>query len=102
LHWEVIYTLKITEEFWVKHASEETGKQYASQHHRTESACSVFQSAVFNKANMNTLVLFLTVLIHPNSMTRVVASSVHYAILKPTKIKALKELPLHIKKYHGD
>lgn len=40
--------------------------------------------------------MFLTVLINPNSDTRVLASSTHYAVLKSTIIKALKVLPPHI------
>lgn len=39
--------------------------------------------------------MFLTVLINPNSDTRVLAST-HYTVLKSTIIKALKVLPPHI------
>lgn len=102
LPWEVIYTLKTTEELWVKHKGGETGKKHNSQHHITESACTVIQFAVFNEANINTFILFLTVLINPNSVTRALASSIHYVILKSTVIKVLKALPLHIKNHHGD
>lgn len=102
LHWEVIYTLKTTEELWIKYKGGETGKKHISQHHITESACSVTQFAVFNEANINTFILLLTVIINPNSVTRVLASSIHYITLKATMIKALKALPLHIKKHHGD
>lgn len=71
LHWEVIYTLKTTEELCSKYKGGETGKKDISQDHITESACSVIQFAAFNEVNINTFVLFLTVLINPNSVTRV-------------------------------
>lgn len=89
LHWEIIYTLKTNEELWIKYKGGETGKKHISQDRITESACSVIQFAVFNEANVNTFVLLLTVVINPNSETRVLASSIHYVILKSTVIKAL-------------
>lgn len=102
LHWEIIYTLKTSGELWIKYKGGETGKKHISQDHVTESACSVTQFAVFNEANVNTFVFFLTVLINPNSETRVLASSIHYVILKSTVIKALEALPLYVKKRQKD
>lgn len=102
LRWEVIYTLKTTKELWIKCKDGRTGKKHIRQDHITESAHSVIQFAVFNLANINTFVLFPIILINPNSVTRVLASSIHYIILKSTMIKALKALPLYISKHHGD
>lgn len=90
LRWEVIYTLKTTKELWTKCKDGETGKNHIRQDHITESARSVIQFAVFNFANINTFVLFPTILINLNSVTRVLASSIHYIILKSTMIKALE------------
>lgn len=93
--------LESTEEIWANYKGGEIGKKRISQHHITESACSVVQFAVFNEASINNFVFLLTVLTNPSSVTSVLAS-IRYAILQSTTIKALKALPLHIKRHHRD
>lgn len=102
LHWEVIYTLKTTEELRIKYKG---GKQERSISAMItlQSLRALLCSLLFLTKQISTyFFLFLTVLINPNSVTSALASSIHYVILKSTMIKALKALPLQTKKHHGD
>lgn len=96
-----MYTLKTFEEPWVEYNDGEIGKKLSASI-RFQSLHALLFGLVFNKANINTIVLFLTILINPNSEKRSLASSPHYTFLKSMKIKAVKLLPLHIKMCHGD